>query len=236
MKYICKTAVHIDMIEYAIGEVIDLDNDLAQELLNTGCIEPTHLPFTKKLLTVDVDSAPPANTKLGAAFRKMVGEANEIKARIHAIDDEIYSLNEQKSQLLGAQVSKADYLEFIRADIARRGDRYQDDMKKQFQRSNITNLSYLDRIEKNSMELDLPYLLANAYPFTEISHSAMFFLFGDLIVKRLGDILDTLAWPDDLMPVSDRQALLKSIGHKIAELGEERSELASMLMSAGLVS
>lgn len=233
MKYQCKTAVHIDMVEYSIGDVIDLDEDLAQELLKTGCVEPTHLPFTGQLIAVD--NAPPANTKLGAAFRKMVGEANEIKARIHAIDEEIYGLNEQKSQLLGAQVSKADYLEFIRSDITRRGARYQDDMVKQFQRDGLSKLSYLDRIEQNNMELDLPYLLANAFPFTEVSHSAMFFLFGELIVKRLGDILDTLAWPDNLMPVSERYALLKSLGNQIAELSEERHELAAMLSSAGLV-
>lgn len=233
-KYLCKTAVHIDTIEYRIGDVIDLDDDLAQELLATGCIEPTHLPFSGKLITVN--NAPPANTKLGEAFRRMVGEANEIKARILAIDEEIYGLNEQKSQLLGAQVSKADYLEFIRSDIARRGARYQDEMTKQLQWGRLTKMSYLDRVETSGVELDLPYLLANAFPFTEISHSAMFFLFGELIVKRLGDILDTLAWPDNLMPVSERKTLLKSLGNRIAELGEERHELVTMLSSAGLVS
>ena len=233
MKYKVKSQVAINQITHQIDEIIDVDSDLAEELLKTGCIEPTTIPFSGEIITTD--KAPPVHTKLGGAFHALVGAAVEVRTRIHEIDTRLNELNGQRQKVLSQEVSKTDYLEFIRADVARQGKQYADIMLKKFKRPTSAAFSRIDRMHKYNQPLDLLYLSGEVLPYGEVSASAMCFIFGELIVKRMGDILKNMSWPEDNMPVSERNGMLETINVEIEKLSNERDELAGMLTTAGLV-
>ena len=233
MKYKVKTLVSIDQVNHQIGEVIDLHSELAEELLKTGCIEPTTVPFSGEVITTE--NAPPVHTKLGGAFHEMIGAANEIRTQIHEMDRNIHGLNGQRQKILNEEVSKADYLEFIRADVERQGKQYEINMNKKLNRPTSGNFSRLDRLQTQKQDLDLPYLTGEVLPYDQVSQSAMCFIFGEQIVNRMCDILEDMAWPDNKMPVSERYKLLETINGEIEKLSNERDELAGMLTTAGLV-
>jgi hypothetical protein len=90
-------------------------------------------------------------------------------------------------------------------------------------------------MHKYNQPLDLLYLSGEVLPYGEVSAAAMCFIFGEQIVKRMGDILKNMNWPEDNMPVSERNGMLETINGEIEKLSNERDELAGMLTTAGLV-
>jgi hypothetical protein len=63
--------------------------------------------------------------KVKDLLAQLRGAANAIKAQIHEADAQIAALEEQRRALTDAPVSKADLVEYIRADIQHRADNYQ---------------------------------------------------------------------------------------------------------------
>ena len=63
--------------------------------------------------------------KVKGLLAQLRDAANAIKAQIHEADAQIAALEEQRRALTDAPVSKADLVEYIRADIQRRADNYQ---------------------------------------------------------------------------------------------------------------
>lgn len=234
MKYKVLTNIRTTECSYVAGELIDLTTDEAAELLRVNAVEPYHAPFSAELKPVT--STLSKGTKLGDTFHNMIEAAGELRGRILELDAEMATLNAQRQELLDATVSKADYLAYIKTDVARRGASYGADIAAKLKRGANTKYSYLSRLDKSDSDLlDLPYLTGDRANFPVITYEAVFFLFGALIVQRIEEVLHKMDWTENTIPAADCQALIAKIDTATLELSNERECLPSLLLQSGLL-
>lgn len=234
MKFKVLSNLQLDQVNYAPNDIVELDADMAGQLVSDGVVAAYHAPF-EGIIPV-VENPPNAKTPLGDAFKTMMTAASKLRSRIHVIDAQLAELNTQRSSLLTKKVSQADYLAYIETDIKRRAAQYEVNMLRKFERADVTKFAYLDRFVQNTQgKLDLPYLTGDVYPFTDMSEAAMYYLFGDVIVRRMNDILNKMDWLNNDMPVLERKQLIAKIDQDAQALSDERDELTGLLNQAGVV-
>lgn len=234
MKFKVLSSLELDHVKYAPNDVIELDADMAEQLVSDKVIVAYHAPFAGNLPLVD--NPPDAKNPLGGAFETMMNAAGQLRSRIHVIDTQLAELNTQRSNLLTKKVSQADYLAYIETDIKRRGAQYEINMLRKIERADVTKFAYLDRFAQNANgALDLPYLTGEVYPFGEVSEAAMCYLFGDVIVRRMNEILNKVIWLDNDIPVLERKRVIAKLDQDAQVLSEERDKLSGLLNQAGII-
>lgn len=166
-----------------------------------------------------------------ALVAKVKKSAEEVRSKIQTLDAEIAALNETRKAINDAPVSKSDYMEYLRADIARMAARMPLVIKEKWARDgSFQKYEMLERIHSRSGSLPIPYINGETHGTSvELGPSAFYWYFGDLIAERFDRVLDEVEWPQDAMPVADRRKRIAEIDSKIDELSRRRNMLESNL-------
>lgn len=234
MKFKVLSNLELDHVKYMSNDIVELDADMAEQLVSDGVVAAYHARFEGKIPLVE--NPPDAKTPLGDAFKTMMTAASKLRSRIHVIDTKMAELNTQRSDLLTKKVSQSDYIAYIETDIKRRAAQYEINMLRKIERADVTKFAYLDRFVQNANgALDLPYLTGEVYPFGEVSEAAICYLFGDVIVRRMNDVLNKMDWLDNDIPVLERKRIIAKIDQDAQTLNDERNELSGLLNQAGIV-
>lgn len=173
-------------------------------------------------------------SKLTNIVSQLKEAASELLGRVSKIDEQIKGLSAQRDTLTSSNVSKTDFLEYMRAHFKRKGER--------FEREILNNLG--GRREYAQLERELKagggFLGANFLTGFNapvvVTEEAFYFYFGDVMVDRLSKALDSLDWSDDAIAVTLRRSHIETIERETAELLQQRAELVAMLGEAGITS
>jgi len=174
--------------------------------------------------------------KIKGLLLQLRDAANAIKAQIHEADEQIAALTEQRRALTEAPVTRADLLEFIRADIQRRASNYQWSVEKWANESNFPfSYAQLERNHLSGKDQPFPYWDGVAHhDVGNMEPQGMYWLFGELLAERFFVALDKLGYADGLLPVADRRRQIAEIDAKLKELNAKREGLANDLISSGM--
>lgn len=178
------------------------------------------------------------NTNVKTLLSQLRGAADALKAQIHEADQQIATLNEERSALADAPVSKADFMEYVRADIGRRAAGYPIGLKQWARKTNFPpSFVQLERTHDQCAPQFIPYLDGEtpySGPRIELEPHALYWFFGELIAERFAAGLDVLQWPADAVSVAERRARIEKIDAHIRELETKRDGLAKDLMDSGM--
>ena len=174
--------------------------------------------------------------KVKGLLAQLRDAANAIKAQIHEADAQIAALEEQRRALTDAPVSKADLVEYIRADIQRRADNYQWRIDKWAREGGFpVSFIELERRHISGKPQYFPYWDGNPHHDAHnIELHGMYHLFGDLLAERFLAALDKLGYADGLVPVADRRRQIAEIDAELKALNAKRDGLANDLISSGM--
>ena len=174
--------------------------------------------------------------KVKGLLAQLRDAANAIKAQIHEADAQIAALEEQRRALTDAPVSKADLVEYIRADIQRRADNYQWRIDKWAREGGFpVSFIELERRHISGKPQSFPYWDGNPHHDAHnIELHGMYHLFGDLLAERFLVALDKLGYADGLVPVADRRRQIAEIDAELKALNAKRDGLANDLISSGM--
>jgi len=238
MKYRALSKVVHDGDEYQQGEEIEIPDAVAAALLKSGVIEPLNKPFAtmRSLVSLEIQTK---GTGSGAALVSLVRAVHEaadvVIGKIHEADREIAELEAERSSLTESPVSRAEFMEYVRADVERRGSSYKLRLKhwkgKWFQNT----FAKFEKAHSTGIDQTIPYLSAeNPFGGAEMAPDAVYWLFGDLIVKRFGDAAEGLPWPEKSVPVKERRARIASLDQQISDLQKRRDALSADLAATGM--
>lgn len=174
-----------------------------------------------------------------STINKLLGQlrdaAQTLRGQIAAIDSEIATLNEERRQLNNEPLTKADFAEYVKTDIARLAEQYPRRLNSQFSMSNHARFVSLERKQQDGQPLGLAYLTGEMFaPSAKPEAYALYWLFGEQIVERFMDALDSQPWPETATPIAERRDRIAAIDERLAELGTQRNELAGEMAKAGL--
>ncbi len=171
-------------------------------------------------------------TGLSSALSQLVAARDSIIAEIRALDAKIGTLHAKRARLTTSAVSKADFVHYLRVDIARRGDRFAQSLKRQIS-ATPKDFAYLKRVDDSGAKTAQNLLTEGTVP-VDITDGAVFFYFGDLIADRIETLIEDEPWPDVVVTNAERIKLISGLDAELEKLSGERDELANQLRDAGM--
>lgn len=149
-------------------------------------------------------------------------------AEVHEIDARIAERRTERDAMTTGQVSKVDFLGYVKADMDRRAARFA------FQTTHAIkeerkDYGRLRRVHEDGSRLGINFTEGGA-----LSEGGLLFYFGDVMIAKLSDTLDKMDWPAELVPIALRAERIASIDAELAELNSKRDGLANQLIEAGL--
>lgn len=234
MKYRVLRTLYAGFKQYQVGEEVDLSEDEAKDLLQIGGIEPRSKPFDKAIRK----SAPDVQTQDGE-LRSLLAAvhqaADAVLVKIRKADEEISTLEAERTSLTDAPVSRDDFMAYVRADIERRGAPYKHTLGHWKDKWFKNIFARWEHFEQEGQHQGIPYLNAEVpHSFAEMTPAALYWLFGEQIAERFGEALDALPWPDNAVPVAERRARMATIDAELERLIAYRDELAAELSAVGM--
>ena len=174
-------------------------------------------------------------TEVKGLLSQLRSAAEAIKGQIHEIDSQITVLNEQRSALTDAPVSKSDFMAYVAMDSHRHAQMYQHKIEKKWAKDYKFPFSFalLERNHTNGEPQPFSYLDGES-PYGELTIAAHHWYLNELIAKRFLDAMVNLPWPSNAVPVADRRRMITEIDTKLQELNGKRDELANDLISSGM--
>lgn len=174
-----------------------------------------------------------------ATVSKLLGQlrdaAQTLRGEIGAIDNEIAALNDERRQLNNEPLTKADFAEYVKADIARQAQQYQNRLNREFSMASHARFVSLERKQQDGQPLGLPYLSGEMFAHgAKPEPHALYWLFGEQIAERFVAALDSQPWPETATPIAQRRERIAVIDARLAGLNTQRDALASEMMKAGL--
>lgn len=171
-------------------------------------------------------------SKLTNIVSQLKEAANELVGRVSKIDEQINGLSAQRDALTSSNVSKEDFLEYMRVHFKRNGARFEREILKSL--GGYREYARLEReLKAGEGFFGASFLVGFTAPVV-VSEEAFYFYFGDVMVDRLSKALDSLDWSEDAIAVSLRRSHIESIERETAELLQQRAELVAMLGEAGI--
>ncbi len=162
--------------------------------------------------------------------------AKTLTIEIHRLDGEISALHLERSQMASAPVSRGDYLDFVRHDIATKSERYLINIRREI-KGKKKEFNYLNSlVDQVGGDLRIPYLTGRPGVPIEVTEEAMYAIFAPAIVTAVESAINGMDWPDAGLPAGERVPALAALDARIAVLETTRDELASQLVDAGLAS
>lgn len=175
-----------------------------------------------------------SKTEVKGLISELRNAAGIIKNQIHAIDQRIEALFIEKEQLEEVPLTKEDFMFYVRQEIKRRAENYKRRLKYHSHKTGFPfNFSY--PILENNPHLALPFLgTENIHVRNSFEESAIYWMFGDLIEQRFAEAIDQFNWPEASVSIDERRQRIAEIDAELAQLEEERDNLASDLMDTGM--
>lgn len=170
---------------------------------------------------------------INKALETLRNAAEELLGEISALDTQISECQRRRDAIASATVSKADYMEYIKADIERQGRIFAKQIALEVE-GKRRDYGTLERNKHSGRGERLPYLTGRYAIPVPITEEALFFYFGDLIVGRLGDALDVVDWPDEAIPAAQRAKLIAELDAEIASRTQQRDALAAQMIQTGM--
>lgn len=170
--------------------------------------------------------------------------AESVKTEIGALDEQISTLNRERQSLMDSPVSREDFAAYMKADLARRGELFQQRIK-QFAthtgRGNAkltSSFVVLERAFQGRQLQNFPFMNGeDCFDGFQPSADAFYYYFGDLIAERFMAGLDAVHdWPQGGLPVADIRKRIAEIDCELDDLVTRRDELASQLTGVGITS
>ena len=174
-------------------------------------------------------------SEFAGLYSKLRKAAEAVKGEITALDTKISALNSERQSLLDAPVSKEDFMEYVRADIAARAQGYQGALKRWRRKNEFNSFAQLERRLKQGGACAFPYLNGE-HPIdgTLMDAPAMYWLFGEQIAVRFADAIDCFDWPAETVSIADRRKRVGEIDEELDTLVDKRDALAADLIKAGI--
>ncbi len=173
-----------------------------------------------------------SNKQLTDAFNQLSLARDSIRKEIGVLDGQLAKLRANRDALTSEAVSKADFLELLRADLARRGEHWARVLRKGVADCR-KDYAFVNQADSLGVKL-LGGLLANDFTPIVISEEAIFFYFGDLIVDRIGALIEHEPWPAATTTYAERLDLVAGIDREIEKISGEREDLVAQLRAAGV--
>lgn len=170
---------------------------------------------------------------LTSALKSLRSVATQLVAEVAFLDAKIEQLQAERSTLTATVVSKADFIDYCRRDLDRRGARYGELMAKEIGKRSNT-FAQMETALASGGSLPLPFLTGSPGIPVVITEEAIYWFFGEQIAAGLARVVDLAEWTDDVLPVFERKRLIAGLDTQIAETLRQREELASQLIDAGL--
>lgn len=171
-------------------------------------------------------------TKLTTAVSQLKNAAKELLENVTVIDKQIHELALQRDALTSSNVSKQDFLAYLRAHFERVGSLYQRDILKGLKGRRNFALREFEVSNGNSFP-GLRILTGESFS-QSVTEEAFCFYFADIMIERLSVALDALDWDKNAVPIKMRRELLGKIEQESAALLKQRDELVSTLAEAGI--
>jgi hypothetical protein len=171
-------------------------------------------------------------TELNKIVSQLKSAANELLGNVAAIDKQIAELAQQRDALTSGVVSKADFLEYMRAYFQRQGSVLQREIVNSLK--DARDFARLERKHESLTTFNGAWLLTGHMVPVPVTESALYFYFADTMIERLSLALDDLEWPADAVPVELRRAQIENIKLETDSLLKQRAELVAMLADAGI--
>ena len=172
-------------------------------------------------------------SELNKALSQLRQAAEQLTQEVARLDQHIAGLYAKRDALTSEPVTKADFLEYIRADLRKRAKRFAYTLRAGLKNVN-KSFSSLERAKDDPAQLiHLPYLAEPGLP-VDVTEAAMFFYFEDVIVAGVSRQVDAMPWPENAQTVSGRSEALAKLDAEIAALEKQRDALANELIDAGL--
>ena len=160
--------------------------------------------------------------------------AKSLLDEIAGIDKQVELLHNKRHAITSGQVSKADYLFYVKEHFKIKGDQFKKDLIKNIEKNTRHDFGSLERQhEMKDSFIAISFLTERLLP-VEITENALYYYFGDIFIDRIKDALDDKNWPNDCMPIDERRKELVSIEALVADLMKKRNEIVSSLDAAGL--
>lgn len=173
---------------------------------------------------------------------KLRNAAEAIKGEIGEIDARIVAAQVEREALTNAPVSKDDFMTYVRADIARRGELYVHRIKGFAAGKGRGNakldpsFAHLERVFQGNRQQNFPFMDGeDAFDGFNLSADAYYWYFGDLIAERFAVALDMVFdWPEAKISVDERRKRIEEIDAELESLVEKRDSLVADLTSIGI--
>lgn len=174
-------------------------------------------------------------SKLDDLMNQLSAAAKDLKQQVVAIDRQILTCQKQRDTLTSAPVSKADFLNYLKADMRRKYEHsyFLDTLKRRLG-SMSREFGALENIDKHGGSQQVAYLTGDAASAVIIKDEAIFFYFEDVILGRISSLLDGESWSESAVPVEERKALIADLDKQIISLKQDRKKLTDQLVAAGL--
>jgi hypothetical protein len=159
--------------------------------------------------------------------------ATGIKSQINVIDISISNAQRERDALTSGVVSKADFMEYVRADIKRKNGIFQELFAKHIGRAAKQGFGVLEGLAKSELGLAIPYINPHGFSGT-IAADAVHYYFSELILQGVEKAANDITFNDEAVPVLERKALIAELDKNLASMRQQRNQLAENLMKAGI--
>lgn len=174
-------------------------------------------------------------SKLDDLINQLSAVAKDLRQQVVAIDRQILACQKQRDTLTSAPISKADFLNYLKADMRRKYENsyFLDTLKRRL--GNMSReFGVLENTDKHGISQQVAYLTGDANSAAIIKDEAIFFYFEDVILGRISSLLDGEKWAESAVPVEERKVLITDLDGQINYLQQDRKKLTDQLVAAGL--
>lgn len=187
-------------------------------------------------MTEETDTQNVEEGGISPLVAKVIDAAGAVREEIRKLDGEIEALQSLRRTITEPNVSKSDFMDYVREDIKRRGARFPIQLQVKWAKKNEFNI--FDRMERmycgHAGGLQpIPYLSGDIEKMdTGLEPAAFFWFFGELVEERFAEAINDLPWPEDVMSVIERRERIKEIDAEINQVSIRRDDLRTQLKTA----
>lgn len=168
------------------------------------------------------------STKLKALLQQVTQAAGGLRQAIIDLDSKIADCHEKRQRIGEGKVSKEEFLAYVSASIDREVGYFESSIERQMK---AVNQSFF-ALEGGSM--NVVWLTGERNLPDPIHENACFWYLKPAILARAAEIAGRMDFPTDAIPATERRRMLADLDREIANLNNERDDLAEQLQNAGL--
>lgn len=168
-------------------------------------------------------------------FASLRRSIQSIEERLKKLRIEINDKQRQRNAILGAPLCKDDVKQMLASWVQASADQHVKSLQESLTRMGRDPRGFSAQLTQQSA----PRLFGavSGYgqePSASDMDKALCGLFGAELVRTLGEVVDRMEWPQQGLPMSQRQAAADKIERDLAELMREEEDLMNQAAEAGI--